>query len=215
MCGIQSLMCSSLKLPVSWTDVKPQYTDPHTLLPHPTKPVYEDVKSSLAYEDVESKDITSFHSQYGDEEYFVTLLNGKYHSILGKAAVKVTNVVSGNLIREEWYRDGKRHREGDAAYIEYWTDKLHPTPKVKIWYIDGHLMRRDGKASYEWFNYTGIKRREAFVKYKGKSFVYHRGLDKPAIIEYQGGEWYKKMYYVDGTFIKEKYNILNLQCFLM
>jgi hypothetical protein len=43
---------------------------------------------------------------------------------------------------EEYYRDGKKHREDGPAYV--WRDANGPT--VEIYYRDGKLCRENGSA---------------------------------------------------------------------
>ena len=68
------------------------------------------------------------------------ILAGKPHRDRDLPAVQIYDQATGALLREEWWRHGKRHRIGKPAVVHhgFWQDKM--------WYQDDLLHRVDGPA---------------------------------------------------------------------
>ena len=97
---------------------------------------------------------------------------------------------------EIWYKDGKIHRDGHPAVIEYYSDG---EIKTEAWYKDGELHRKDGPAVVEYYRNGQKYIEEWYVN--GKR---HRE-NGPALIKYnQDGGEIKAEYYINNKEVTEK-----------
>jgi hypothetical protein len=127
------------------------------------------------------------------------LPNGNYHS---PAYGKLPAVSLANNVCQEWYVDGKRHRDGGLPAVVY-------TYSVQYWYVNDKPHRDGGlpaviyaDGTQEWY-VDGKRRRDgdlpAIVRASGDQEWYkngkrHRDGGLPAVI-WTNGEQY---WYVDG-----------------
>jgi hypothetical protein len=133
-----------------------------------------------------------------EDKYGNTYRNGLLHSFDDMPALRTEEldmVQELNMTQEEWYKNGKRHRDGDKPALvsrkreEWWVNGKHhregDLPAVvddqsKFWYKNGILHREgDLPAAVNGGN-------QIWSKY-GK---FHREGDKPAIILGDRQEWW-------------------------
>lgn len=75
----------------------------------------------------------SFYENGGEKLFLERNYGGEYDSVDGKPAF-VTWHASGQVMIQEWYRDGKYHREDGPAVIEY---AENGRVKAEKYYLDG------------------------------------------------------------------------------
>jgi antitoxin component YwqK of YwqJK toxin-antitoxin module len=123
------------------------------------------------------------------------LLNYKNFRALYESAKEATPEYkyypNGQVERESWYLDGKKHRVDGPAVINY--DK-NGQVEIESWYLDGKKHREDGPTVI-WYDKNGQVKRESWYL-DGKR---HR-VDGPAVINYYpNGQVEGESWYLDDT----------------
>ncbi len=109
-----------------------------------------------------------------------------YHNPRNEPALIVYELSTGKKLKELYAIDGKPHRVGGPALIQYWDAEGDYREEFVYYYRDGKVHRTDGPA-FIWYYPDGSVMKEMYVV-DGKL---HR-VDGPAVIEYRNGDLIKR-----------------------
>ncbi len=149
---------------------------------------YETVNINFTIDEYVSTDLYSINDNYS---------NGNY---------KINYYVDNNLLKTQYLKDGKLHRQDGPAMIEYKKNSKYKSSE--IYCINGTVHRDDGPAAIYYYN--------SEVKHFLYIEIYYilgkpHNLKGPARIYYdENGNVEREQYFINGERIKFQKNIDNL-----